>query len=205
MLTIRSIFLYLDRSYVMQTPNLLPIWEMGLLLFRQQLASQRQLQQQGGGAGLEAKIIKGLLHLIERQRNGEAVNQQLLRSLVRMLSSLGLYKTSFLRAFLEDTERYFAAEGGKRMETMDVVAFLLHVEARLLEVNISPYAFPCLKIKRSESCLMGTYLPYHYITLHACINIGFRCCSPIPRTRYSQIISSSNRSTALGTARLHSN
>jgi cullin-4 len=30
MLTIRNIFLKLDRSYVLQTPGLLSIWDMGL-------------------------------------------------------------------------------------------------------------------------------------------------------------------------------
>lgn len=142
MLTIRSIFLYLDRSHVLQTPGLQPIWEMGLALFRQQLAQQGQQQGQGQqgqhdtgvrvGAGVEARVIRGLLDLVERQRNGESVNVSLLRSLVRMLASLGLYKLTFLRAFLEDTGRYFAAEGERRMETLDVVGFLRHVEGRLL-------------------------------------------------------------------------
>ncbi len=156
MLTIRSIFLYLDRSYVMQTPTLQPIWEMGLTLFRQQLALQGRSNGAAAGAvaagaptppppttttgggtpqGLEIKIIRGLLGLVERQRNGEAVNQALQRSLVRMLASLGLYKPLFLKAYLEDTERYFAAEGIKKMEVLDVVGFLLHVESRLHQAS----------------------------------------------------------------------
>jgi cullin 4 len=151
MLTIRSIFLYLDRSHVLQTPGLQPIWEMGLALFRQQLAQQGQqdtgLGGGGGGVGgsgglgvsvgvgVEARVIRGLLDLVERQRNGESVNVSLLRSLVRMLTSLGLYKPTFLRAFLEDTGRYFLAEGERRVETLDVVGFLRHVEGRLLEAQ----------------------------------------------------------------------
>jgi len=146
MLTIRSIFLYLDRSYVMQTQGLQPIWEMGLTLFRLQLAVQGRAAgsvaaaagaaaSAGGGGGLEIKIIKGVLGLIEKQRNGESVNQALLRSLVRMLGSLGLYKPLFLKAFLEDIERYFAAEGIKKMENLDVVGFLMHVERRLVEAG----------------------------------------------------------------------
>lgn len=153
-LTIRSIFLYLDRSHVLQTPGLQPIWEMGLALFRQQLAAQGQGQQEQSqssqsqsqssqspdgraafGVGVEARVIRGLLDLIERQRNGESVNVSLLRSLVRMLSALGLYKPTFLRAFLEDTGRYFAAEGERRVESLDVVGFLRHVEERLLEAQ----------------------------------------------------------------------
>ncbi|GAB5032854.1 ubiquitin-protein cullin 4 [Nannochloropsis oceanica] len=155
MLTIRSIFLYLDRSYVMQVQGLQPIWEMGLTLFRLQLAAQGRAAgsvaaaaaaataggRATGGGGLEIKIIKGLLVLIERQRNGESVNQALLRSLVKMLGSLGLYKPLFLKAFLEDTERYFAAEGVKKMESLDVVAFLVHVERRLAEAGEACVAY----------------------------------------------------------------
>jgi cullin-4 len=68
MLTIRSVFLYLDRSFVMQAPNLLPIWELGLKLFRDNLA---------GKGHLEHKTVRGLLGLIERERNGEAVRGRL--------------------------------------------------------------------------------------------------------------------------------
>lgn len=147
MLTIRSIFLYLDRSHVLQTPGLQPIWEMGLALFRQQLAQQGQGAGGAGagphtagtdvgvGVGVEARVIRGLLDLIERQRNGESVNVSLLRSLVRMLAALGLYKPTFLRAFLDDTGRYFAAEGERRAEALDVVGFLRHVEGRLREAQ----------------------------------------------------------------------
>lgn len=35
MLMIRSIFLYLDRTYVLQNKNLLSIWDLGLALYRE--------------------------------------------------------------------------------------------------------------------------------------------------------------------------
>lgn len=34
MLTLRNVFLYLDRSFVLQMPSLRSIWDMGLELFR---------------------------------------------------------------------------------------------------------------------------------------------------------------------------
>lgn len=37
MLTLRNIFLYLDRSFVLQAPALRSIWDMGLELFRNSL------------------------------------------------------------------------------------------------------------------------------------------------------------------------
>lgn len=64
MLTIRSIFLYLDRSFVIQTPNIVSIWDMGLHLFRHHLQLRHEV---------ESKTISGLLGLIEKERDGETV------------------------------------------------------------------------------------------------------------------------------------
>lgn len=53
--------------------------DMGLELFRNHVISDRQVQN---------KTIDGILLLIERERNGEAVDRSLLRSLLSMLSDL---------------------------------------------------------------------------------------------------------------------
>ena len=54
---------------------------MGLDLFRQHIISDKVV---------ETRTVDGLLKLIERERNGEAVNRQLLKSLLRMLSDLNV-------------------------------------------------------------------------------------------------------------------
>ncbi|KAI1241643.1 hypothetical protein IHE44_0005127 [Lamprotornis superbus] len=53
--------------------------DMGLELFRNHIISDKQVQ---------TKTIDGILLLIERERNGEAVDRSLLRSLLSMLSDL---------------------------------------------------------------------------------------------------------------------
>ena len=55
--------------------------DMGLDLFRQHIISDKVV---------ETRTVDGLLRLIERERNGEAVNRQLLKSLLRMLSDLNV-------------------------------------------------------------------------------------------------------------------
>uniref|UniRef100_A0A8C0L0G1 Cullin-4A n=1 Tax=Canis lupus dingo TaxID=286419 RepID=A0A8C0L0G1_CANLU len=79
MIMIRSIFLFLDRTYVLQNSMLPSIWDMGLELFRNHIISDKMVQ---------SKSIDGILLLIERERNGEAVDRSLLRSLLSMLSDL---------------------------------------------------------------------------------------------------------------------
>ncbi|XP_075281317.1 cullin-4A isoform X5 [Opisthocomus hoazin] len=124
MIMIRSIFLFLDRTYVLQNSMLPSIWDMGLELFRNHVISDKQVQN---------KTIDGILLLIERERNGEAVDRSLLRSLLSMLSDLQVYKESFEQRFLEETNCLYAAEGQRLMQEREVPEYLHHVSKRLEE------------------------------------------------------------------------
>ncbi|GAB1292996.1 Cullin-4A [Apodemus speciosus] len=121
---IRSIFLFLDRTYVLQNSMLPSIWDMGLELFRNHIISDRMVQ---------SKTIDGILLLIGRERSGEAVDRSLLRSLLSMLSDLQVYKDSFELKFLEETNCLYAAEGQRLMQDREVPEYLNHVSKRLEE------------------------------------------------------------------------
>uniref|UniRef100_A0A3P8UJ33 Cullin 4B n=1 Tax=Cynoglossus semilaevis TaxID=244447 RepID=A0A3P8UJ33_CYNSE len=124
MIMIRSIFLFLDRTYVLQNSMLPSIWDMGLELFRSYIISDLKVQN---------KTIDGILLLIERERNGEAIDRSLLRSLLSMLSDLQIYQDSFEQRFLEETNRLYAAEGQRLMQEREVPEYLHHVNKRLEE------------------------------------------------------------------------
>ena len=79
MIMIRSIFLFLDRTYVLQNSTLPSIWDMGLKLFRNYIISDKMVQ---------TKTIDSILLLVEREWSGEVVDRSLLRSLLGMLSDL---------------------------------------------------------------------------------------------------------------------
>nr|GEU36604.1 cullin-4-like [Tanacetum cinerariifolium] len=124
MLMIRSIALYLDRTYVKQTPNVKSLWDMGLQLFRKHLSLASEV---------EHKTVFGLLKMIESERLGEAVDRTLLSHLLRMFTALGIYSESFEKPFLECTSEFYAAEGVRYMQNSDVPDYLKHVEVRLHE------------------------------------------------------------------------
>ncbi|XP_038020461.1 cullin-4B [Motacilla alba alba] len=124
MIMIRSIFLFLDRTYVLQNSMLPSIWDMGLELFRTHIISDQKVQN---------KTIDGILLLIKRERNGEAIDRSLLRSLLSMLSDLQIYQDSFEHRFLEETNRLYAAEGQRLMQEREVPEYLHHVNKRLEE------------------------------------------------------------------------
>uniref|UniRef100_A0A670Z3V4 Cullin family profile domain-containing protein n=1 Tax=Pseudonaja textilis TaxID=8673 RepID=A0A670Z3V4_PSETE len=100
------------------------LWDMGLELFRTHIISDQKVQN---------KTIDGILLLIERERNGEAIDRSLLRSLLSMLSDLQIYQDSFEHRFLEETNRLYAAEGQRLMQEREVPEYLHHVNKRLEE------------------------------------------------------------------------
>lgn len=123
---IRSIFLFLDRTYVLQNSLLPSIWDTGLELFRTHIVSDTAVQK---------RTVDGILEQIELERNGETVDRSLLRSLLGMLSDLQVYKEAFEEKFLSETNRLYAAEGQRLMQERDVPEYLHHVARRLEEEN----------------------------------------------------------------------
>ncbi|KAJ0056410.1 hypothetical protein NL108_006891, partial [Boleophthalmus pectinirostris] len=123
---IRSIFLFLDRTYVLQNSLLPSIWDTGLELFRTHIVSD---------AAVQKRTVDGILEQIELERNGETVDRSLLRSLLGMLSDLQVYKEAFEEKFLSETNRLYAAEGQRLMQERDVPEYLHHVARRLEEEN----------------------------------------------------------------------
>lgn len=126
MIMIRSIFLYLDRTYVLQNPTVHSIWDMGLDLFRNHITVNATVQK---------RTVEGLLMLIEKERNGDTVDRTLLKSLLRMMSDLQIYQEAFEEKFLVATRQLYQLEGQRKMEELDVPEYMLHVDKRLAEEN----------------------------------------------------------------------
>ncbi|KAJ1619545.1 Cullin repeat-like-containing domain protein, partial [Pavlovales sp. CCMP2436] len=123
-LVIRSIFLYLDRTYPLQTPGVRSLWDMGLQHFRACLLALPDVL---------GKTVSGLLLQVQRERQGEQVDRSLLHHLVRMLSALQIYTERFEGALLERTGAFYAAEAARLLGSSTVGDYLRHAEARLLE------------------------------------------------------------------------
>ncbi|XP_070502007.1 cullin-4A isoform X2 [Chironomus tepperi] len=140
MIMIRSIFLYLDRTYVLQNPTVHSIWDLGLELFRDHIATNSTVQ---------SRTVEGILMLIEKERNGETVDRTLLKSLLRMFSDLQIYKEAFENKFLIATKQLYQAEGQRKMQELDVPEYLKHVDKRLAEENerLLHYLDQCTKLQ----------------------------------------------------------
>lgn len=149
MILIRSIFLYLDRTFVIQTQGLPSIWDMGLNLFREHLESLPEL---------EHKSVDGLLKLIEQERfvlwpfscnlkqnltvfgfvfcrRGNVVDRGLMKQVLSCFSPLGMYGSSFEQPFLEATGEFYAAEGHELIQVAEVSVYVKHCQVLLLEFS----------------------------------------------------------------------
>jgi len=122
----RSIFLFLDRTYVLQHPGILSIWDLGLDTFRRHILTHQLVQ---------TRTVDGILMLIEQERHGDMVDRSLLKSLLRMLADLQIYQDAFEKKFLSATEKLYSAEGQKLINDLPVPGYLGHVEKRLKEEN----------------------------------------------------------------------
>lgn len=74
--------------------------DMGLELFRDHII---------GEVVVETRVIEGLLMMIQTERAGETVDRSLIKSLLRMLSSLHLYSSVFQNKW--EQSRYFKLLG----------------------------------------------------------------------------------------------
>ncbi|CAG8559228.1 15498_t:CDS:10 [Funneliformis caledonium] len=131
---IRSIFLYLDRTYVLQTSGVISIWDKGLEIFKKQIMSS-------SAGDIKKKTINGLITFIRRERNGDSVDRSLLHSLIHMFIDLGTYCPSFENPFLSETRSYYHHEGLRLINEYPVPRYLKHVKKRLKEESerISQY------------------------------------------------------------------
>lgn len=82
------------------------------------------------------------LNLLLVSRNGDTRDLPLLRRAMHMIHELSFYHTDFEQPFLAASEQYYAEEGARLVEELDMSNYLEHVAHRLHEetyVRIEKY------------------------------------------------------------------
>lgn len=152
MLRIRSIFLYLDRTYIVQgavRPDARSFWDMGLLIFRHHFAtpnsskaainhSRFHISSSSSSlvtsSDVQEKTVSGLLTLVDRERDGDTIDNSMLKNLLTMFTAIGTYDEVLEKAFLAATDSYYRRESDRLIvNNLDVPAYLIHAERRILE------------------------------------------------------------------------
>ncbi|VDN39007.1 unnamed protein product [Gongylonema pulchrum] len=61
---IRGLFLYMDRAFIMRYPNMLPLWDLGLEIFCNEVMNNTHIRK---------RCVDGVLRMIESERSGAQV------------------------------------------------------------------------------------------------------------------------------------
>ncbi|KAI0771155.1 Cullin-domain-containing protein [Trametes elegans] len=139
---INRLFTYLNRHWVKRERDegrkgVYPVYTLALVQWRSNFFLHVQSKNQ--------KLAGAILRLIERQRNGETIDQGLVKKVVDSFVSLGLdesdinkvsyevYREHLEAPFLDATEKYYRQESEKFLAENSVADYLKKAEERLRE------------------------------------------------------------------------
>ncbi|KAI8978817.1 Cullin-domain-containing protein [Trametes punicea] len=139
---INRLFTYLNRHWVKRERDegrkgVYPVYTLALVQWKSNFFLHVQSKDQ--------KLAGAILRLIERQRNGETIDQGLVKKVVDSFVSLGLdesdinkvsyevYREHLEAPFLDATEKYYRKESEKFLAENSVADYLKKAEERLRE------------------------------------------------------------------------
>lgn len=122
---IRDILMYMDRIYV-PPHGLKPVHDLGLALWRDHVARN---------PGINTRVRKAVLGAIEREREGERIDQTLVRAVTSMLMDVGedVYVQDFEEHFVASSAEFYRVESERFLRTSDCHEYLRRSERRLDE------------------------------------------------------------------------
>lgn len=115
---------------------------------------------------VQEKVMEAVLKLVEKQRNGETIDQLQIKAIVDSFVSLGLdendstkstlevYRTFFERPFITATRNYYANESKRFVAENSVVEYMKKAEARLEEERerVGLYLHPDIMKRLMDTC-----------------------------------------------------
>lgn len=128
MAMVRDILMYMDRTYCEQQKKM-KIYDYALILFRDIIARH---------SAVKHRLRDILLQSVANERNGQIVEQWLIKSTLCMLSDLGInslaiYEQDFEVFFLDATREFYQRESLEYLTQNSCVDYITKAEARLLD------------------------------------------------------------------------
>jgi cullin 1 len=158
---INHLFRYLNRHWVKREmeegkKDVYDVYTLHLVQWREELFGK-----------VHQNVMSAVLKMVEKQRNGETIEQAQIKSVVDSFVSLGLdeadstkstldvYRYRFERPFLEATNRYYENESKQFVAENSVVEYMKKAEQRLEEEKgrVGLYLHPDIMNPLMKTCL----------------------------------------------------
>ncbi|KAI9716636.1 MAG: hypothetical protein M1828_007614 [Chrysothrix sp. TS-e1954] len=124
-MTIRSIFLFLDRSYLLQNSKR-SIYDMAVSLFRSHIFEEKKSSSghNPNKSALRSKIIDGAYELLQAERTDQALDSTLFKESVDMLHDLGVYTTDLEPLIFAASQRYIVSWSETEIEARSLSEYV---------------------------------------------------------------------------------
>jgi cullin 3 len=128
MVMIRDILMYMDRVYV-QTYNLEPVYNLGLILFRDTVVRYPQIKHH---------LRQTLLEMVYKERRGELTDRSAIKNACQMLMALGnnsrsVYQEDFEEPFLQQSAEFYKRESQIFLSENSASVYIRKVDDRIKE------------------------------------------------------------------------
>lgn len=134
---IRSVLFYLDRTYLLNTPNKTSLAELGMTLFRNELVLKQEVK---------SAFINDVVTYFDdcrRLENGKYSQTTKLNEVMQLLGSVKLYDSLFEPYFLKSSDAFFKHESEQTCDMpvpakMGLISTRLSLEAELADRLLRP-------------------------------------------------------------------
>lgn len=119
---IRTIFLYLERDFMITKKVNKTITELAINTYRDYLISITPVY---------SRILNSTLELIHEERLNEMDHRILLKRVIMILQTLVLYRLDFENLYIQTTDKFYQVEGTEMINQVTISDYLLYVEKRV--------------------------------------------------------------------------
>lgn len=128
MVMIRDILMYMDRVYV-QTFNVEPVYNLGLILFRDTVVRYPSIKDH---------LRQTLLDMVHKERRGELTDRSAIKNACQMLMTLGIetrnvYYEDFEEPFLQQSAEFYRLESQNFLAENSASVYIRKVDERIRE------------------------------------------------------------------------
>lgn len=118
---IRTVFMELDRYYILPNTKYKSISQLGKDLFSEVIMEKDDFHH---------VVISEVIHQIKIERDGSKINIRLIQDILRMLTEQSYYKSEFEPRFLESTRLYYKEEANRRISYGTIPEYIHHAAGR---------------------------------------------------------------------------